>query len=357
MNYSCPNHIEDYVHRVGRTGRAGVCWGGRGLRRPHGPRRCAADCTLHCASRPPRTPSPPPLSPPAAAGRKGTAITFITPNEGQYAADLMRALRDAKQPGRITPELRALADAHVAKVDAGEARKRRSGYGGSGFKFDGSEQSADQAVAAQQRRMFELEAGMKTIDEVLEVRRWAEAGSGRARVMATPPSPLPLQEDEAKVAAAEEKAAAVKAATEERAAEAVAAAAAPRYVPADEVTLARLSAIARASALAVAAGHGNAAAAEAAAAALAEAQTKGVLVQPDPATVAAAAAAAIAGGGGAKKSAAAAAADARSNVDMARDFAAVISRQLGITEGAAGTPTGAWGGRSGRPSCWVAVPS
>jgi len=24
INYSCPNHIEDYVHRVGRTGRAGL---------------------------------------------------------------------------------------------------------------------------------------------------------------------------------------------------------------------------------------------------------------------------------------------------------------------------------------------
>lgn len=23
INYSCPNHYEDYVHRVGRTGRAG----------------------------------------------------------------------------------------------------------------------------------------------------------------------------------------------------------------------------------------------------------------------------------------------------------------------------------------------
>lgn len=23
VNYSCPNHYEDYVHRAGRTGRAG----------------------------------------------------------------------------------------------------------------------------------------------------------------------------------------------------------------------------------------------------------------------------------------------------------------------------------------------
>ena len=36
INYSCPNHMEDYVHRIGRTGRA---------------------------------------------NNKGTAITFITPKE------------------------------------------------------------------------------------------------------------------------------------------------------------------------------------------------------------------------------------------------------------------------------------
>jgi len=23
VNFSCPNHMEDYVHRIGRTGRAG----------------------------------------------------------------------------------------------------------------------------------------------------------------------------------------------------------------------------------------------------------------------------------------------------------------------------------------------
>jgi ATP-dependent RNA helicase DDX46/PRP5 len=47
VNYSCPNHIEDYIHRIGRTGRA---------------------------------------------GRKGLAYTFITPNEAQYARDLIKAL-------------------------------------------------------------------------------------------------------------------------------------------------------------------------------------------------------------------------------------------------------------------------
>jgi ATP-dependent RNA helicase DDX46/PRP5 len=50
INYNCPNHLEDYVHRVGRTGRA---------------------------------------------GRKGTAYTFLAPNEDQYAHIMMKALEHA----------------------------------------------------------------------------------------------------------------------------------------------------------------------------------------------------------------------------------------------------------------------
>lgn len=53
MNYDPPNHHEDYVHRVGRTGRA---------------------------------------------GNKGTAITFIGPDEERYAPDLVKALRESSAP-------------------------------------------------------------------------------------------------------------------------------------------------------------------------------------------------------------------------------------------------------------------
>lgn len=52
INYSCPNHLEDYVHRVGRTGRA---------------------------------------------GRKGTAYTFISAEEEKHAPTLVKALTQAKQ--------------------------------------------------------------------------------------------------------------------------------------------------------------------------------------------------------------------------------------------------------------------
>jgi ATP-dependent RNA helicase DDX46/PRP5 len=43
VNYDCPNHYEDYVHRCGRTGRAGT---------------------------------------------KGFAETFITPEQGRYAGEI-----------------------------------------------------------------------------------------------------------------------------------------------------------------------------------------------------------------------------------------------------------------------------
>ena len=58
INYSCPNHAEDYVHRVGRTGRA---------------------------------------------GNKGTSYTFITEDECQFASDMIRALENSNQP--ISEEL------------------------------------------------------------------------------------------------------------------------------------------------------------------------------------------------------------------------------------------------------------
>merc|ERR1712131_177860 len=45
-NFDCPNHYEDYVHRCGRTGRA---------------------------------------------GKKGWAYTFITEEEAKYAGDIMKA--------------------------------------------------------------------------------------------------------------------------------------------------------------------------------------------------------------------------------------------------------------------------
>ncbi|KAK9809677.1 hypothetical protein WJX73_003655 [Symbiochloris irregularis] len=95
VNYDPPNHHEDYIHRVGRTGRA---------------------------------------------GNKGTAITFIGPEEERYAPDLVKALKESNAV--IPQDLQALADGFMAKCKAGTAHVHGSGFGGSGFKFDAGEEDA-----------------------------------------------------------------------------------------------------------------------------------------------------------------------------------------------------------------------
>ncbi|KAL4430956.1 hypothetical protein ABPG75_006212 [Micractinium tetrahymenae] len=98
VNYDVPNHHEDYVHRVGRTGRAGA---------------------------------------------KGTAITFIGPDEAQYSPDLVKALKESGAP--IPQDLQAMADAFLKSCKEGKAQLHSSGFGGSGFKFDASEDNAIKA--------------------------------------------------------------------------------------------------------------------------------------------------------------------------------------------------------------------
>jgi ATP-dependent RNA helicase DDX46/PRP5 len=117
INYNCPNHIEDYVHRIGRTGRA---------------------------------------------GRKGTAYTFISTNEEQYAPLMCKALEQAEQPVPI--ELQAMADRFKEKVNRGEAHWVGSGFVGKGFTFDASEMNEAQKLASMQRRAYEIEQGIAQTD-------------------------------------------------------------------------------------------------------------------------------------------------------------------------------------------------
>ncbi|CEG37045.1 dead box rna helicase rcf1 [Plasmopara halstedii] len=113
VNYHCPNHMEDYVHRVGRTGRA---------------------------------------------GRKGTAYTFISPDEEAYSVDLVKVLENARQT--VPHELKALAEGFTAKVKRGEARYHGSGFKGKGFTFDDTERNETQRTADLQRRQYELDQGI-----------------------------------------------------------------------------------------------------------------------------------------------------------------------------------------------------
>lgn len=86
VNYDAPNHLEDYVHRAGRTGRA---------------------------------------------GNTGTAVTFVTEDQERYSVDIAKAL---KQSGQKVPEdVQKLVDAFLEKVRAGKEKASASGFGGKGL--------------------------------------------------------------------------------------------------------------------------------------------------------------------------------------------------------------------------------
>ncbi|CAF3886237.1 unnamed protein product [Rotaria magnacalcarata] len=115
VNYDCPNHYEDYVHRCGRTGRA---------------------------------------------GNKGFAYTFITPAQERHACDIIRAFESS---GTIVPEdLRLLWDGYVKKMEAmGKKVKTTGGFSGHGYKFDSSETQ----LKDEQKKMQKLVMGLADSDE------------------------------------------------------------------------------------------------------------------------------------------------------------------------------------------------
>lgn len=87
FNFDCPTHLEDYVHRCGRTGRA---------------------------------------------GNKGTAITLIeNPGQERFAMHIVKAL---KQSGHAVPEeIQKMASAFNEKIKSGEEKWYDPGFGGKGL--------------------------------------------------------------------------------------------------------------------------------------------------------------------------------------------------------------------------------
>ncbi|KAI6770423.1 hypothetical protein HG530_005052 [Fusarium avenaceum] len=85
INYDAPNHLEDYVHRAGRTGRA---------------------------------------------GNTGVAVTFVTPEQENCAPGIAKALEQSGQP--VPERLNEMRKAHREKVKTGKA-KDTSGFGGKGL--------------------------------------------------------------------------------------------------------------------------------------------------------------------------------------------------------------------------------
>lgn len=86
VNYDAPNHMEDYVHRAGRTGRA---------------------------------------------GNTGVCITFITPDQEKFSVDIVRALEASK--AFVPDRLKAMSDGFLAKIKSGKAKAAGNGYSGKGL--------------------------------------------------------------------------------------------------------------------------------------------------------------------------------------------------------------------------------
>ncbi|KAI9056555.1 P-loop containing nucleoside triphosphate hydrolase protein [Trametes sanguinea] len=108
INYDAPNHMEDYVHRAGRTGRA---------------------------------------------GNKGTCVTFITPEQDRYSVDIYRALKASN--AAVPKELEDLANGFLEKVKAGKAKAAGSGFGGKGL--DRLDQERDAREKAERKAYGETE--------------------------------------------------------------------------------------------------------------------------------------------------------------------------------------------------------
>uniref|UniRef100_A0A0N5A9Z6 Probable ATP-dependent RNA helicase DDX46 n=1 Tax=Syphacia muris TaxID=451379 RepID=A0A0N5A9Z6_9BILA len=114
VNYDCPNHYEDYVHRVGRTGRA---------------------------------------------GNKGYAYTFILPQgQERMAGEVCRAFETThkdppEQLKKIWEDYKAEMAAQGKTVHIGG-----SGFSGSGYKYDQAEDEKE----ATRRKVTRLVHGMET---------------------------------------------------------------------------------------------------------------------------------------------------------------------------------------------------
>ena len=98
VNFDAPNHLEDYVHRAGRTGRA---------------------------------------------GNTGTAVTFLTEEQDRYAVDIAKALKQSGQP--VPEPVQKLVDMFMEKVKAGKEKALNSGFGGKGLEKLDQERDAAKA--------------------------------------------------------------------------------------------------------------------------------------------------------------------------------------------------------------------
>ena len=145
VNYDCPNHYEDYVHRCGRTGRA---------------------------------------------GNKGNAYTFITPSQQRFAGEIIKALElsSSSVPSDVEEMWKTYQETVTGNKIEGKLktkRRRAIGFTGKGFKFDAKEAAKDTEAKLKQKSALGLadsddedEFALLTMDKKLE-----ELFSGRAKLI------------------------------------------------------------------------------------------------------------------------------------------------------------------------------
>ena len=114
VNYDAPDHEADYVHRLGRTGRA---------------------------------------------GNKGWGYTFVEPMEKTSAIEIMSAMKKSNAP--IPPELEEMCKGDV---------KRKWGFGGHGFRFDKMETQTFKKTRIEQadRKVSDDSESSEDVEQVID---------------------------------------------------------------------------------------------------------------------------------------------------------------------------------------------
>ncbi|KAK2069469.1 hypothetical protein P8C59_004050 [Phyllachora maydis] len=152
VNYDAPNHLEDYVHRAGRTGRA---------------------------------------------GNTGTAVTFVTEEQENCAPGIAKAL---EQSGQAVPErLNDMRKAFKEKVKSGKA-KDTTGFGGKGLEKLDQEREATRMI---QRKTHKVEGE----EEDKEEDKKEDEKAAKAKAAIHGAASVIVSRDAAKAEAAEKAAA------------------------------------------------------------------------------------------------------------------------------------------------------
>lgn len=168
INYDAPNHLEDYVHRAGRTGRA---------------------------------------------GNTGVAVTFVTPEQENCAPGIAKALEQSGQP--VPEQLSEMRKAHREKVKSGKA-KDTSGFGGKGLdrldqereaarlrerkthKAEGEEEEDKEEKKDDEDKAEKALSAIRAATSTVQSRETSKAEQADAKVVAASQGPTATIKDKAK---------------------------------------------------------------------------------------------------------------------------------------------------------------